>query len=134
MKLENNWRSKTLEALEKKKWQPADFDSFLVKRTHELRKKALNDFTIEDLRIMIGQQIGLDYLVPLALEVLKGNPFAEGDFYEGDLLQNVLKIESWFWNDNKQYWLTINSLIKSYEREISERKIDTSTFLKEQLN
>jgi hypothetical protein len=128
MKFENNWRFKTLEALEKKEWQPVDFDSFLIKRTHELRKKVLSDFTIEDLRIMIGQQIGLDYLIPLAIEVLTVNLFAEGDFYEGDLLQSVLKTESRFWGDNKQYLLAINSLIKNRESELSEKKIDLNGF------
>lgn len=128
MKFENNWRSKTLESLEKKKWQLSAFDSFLVKRAHELRKKVLSDFTVEDLRLMIGQQIGLYYLVPLAIEVLTVNPFAEGDFYEGDLLQNLLKIDAGFWNNNKQYWLVINSLIKNHEVELIERKIDLNGF------
>ncbi len=30
---------------------------------------------------MIGQQIGLDYLIPLAIEALKKNLFAERDYY-----------------------------------------------------
>ena len=70
MKLENNWRQKTLENLEKDYWDNPSYDSHLVKRCHELRKIPLDSFTTEDLRIMIGQQIGLDYLIPLALETL----------------------------------------------------------------
>jgi len=87
MKLENNWCYKTIENLEKDKWPQHDFDSFLVRRTQELRKIPLNELTTEDLRIMIGQQIGLDYLVPLALETLTQDIWAEGDFFEGDLLK-----------------------------------------------
>jgi hypothetical protein len=45
---------------------------------------------------MIGQNIGLEYLVPLAIERLQRDPFAAGDFYPGDFLGNVLAVESSF--------------------------------------
>ncbi|MDR3693980.1 contact-dependent growth inhibition system immunity protein [Mucilaginibacter sp.] len=80
MKLEKNWRYKTIEHLEKVKWPCHEFNSFLVNRMQELRKIPLNKFTTEDLRIMIGQEIGLYYLIPLALEKLTDNLWAEGDF------------------------------------------------------
>ena len=40
-----------------------EYYSGLVKTCHTLRKKPLKDFTVEDLRIMIGQNIGLKYLI-----------------------------------------------------------------------
>jgi hypothetical protein len=46
---------------------------------------------------MIGQNIGLDHLIPLAIEKLKQNPLAEGNFYPGDLLVNVLRADCKFW-------------------------------------
>jgi hypothetical protein len=128
MKLENNWRQKTLENLEKDFWSNADHASHLVKRCHELRKLPLNSFTTEDLRIMIGQQIGLDYLIPLAIEVLTIDLFAEGDFFEGDLLKNVLAIETDFWNNNKDHWITLNNLIKDRRSEIIAHKFETVNF------
>src|SRR5882757_1092873 len=64
---------------------------------HRLRCIPLHEFTAENLRIMIGQQIGLPYLIPLALEMLRGNPFTAGDLYEGDLLAAVLRADSRFW-------------------------------------
>lgn len=42
------------------------------------------------MRLLIGQDVGLPYLLPLALKVLRDNPMAEGDMYEGDLLSAVL--------------------------------------------
>ena len=128
MKLENNWRQKTLENLEKDFWGKPDYDSHLVKRCHELRKLPLDNFTTKDLRIMIGQQISLDYLIPLALEVLTIDLFAEGDFFEGDLLKNVLAIKTGFWNNNKNYWLTLDNLIKDRRNEINAHKFDTTNF------
>jgi hypothetical protein len=110
MKLENNWKSKTLESLENEVWLHNDFGSHLVSRTQTLRKIPLDKFTTEDLRIMIGQEIGLDYLIPLALEVLTKDLWAEGDFFEGDLLKNVLVVKTDFWNNNGNYWTMLNNL------------------------
>ena len=84
----------TLENLERDVWGPPTFTSHLVTTCHKLRKKPLQDFTVEDLRMMIGQDIGSKYLLPIALEKLQENPLAEGDFYEGDLLYNVIRSQS----------------------------------------
>lgn len=66
--MENNWLYKSLENLEKESWKISAYSSNIVKRCHELRRIPLNEFTTENLRIMIGQNIGLTYLIPLALE------------------------------------------------------------------
>jgi hypothetical protein len=130
IKLENNWRQKSLESLEKKTWPALSSDegSYLIKTCNSLRKKQLQDFTTEDLRIMIGQEIGLYFLIPLAIETLTDNLFAEGDYYEGDLLKSVLDVDTKFWDDNKDYWQQLNELIKSRRQEIKEMKFDLSKF------
>jgi len=128
MKLEHNWRFKTLEHLEKDVWGSDTFGSHLTSTIHSLRKKVLNDFTIEDLRITIGQQEGLPYLVPLAIEVLKEDISAEGDFYEGDLLKAVLTVDPKFWKENREYWETVHFLIKSKKQKVKQMEIDTDIF------
>jgi CDI immunity proteins len=89
--------TKSLQELENKDWGEPHFDSQLVQECHRLRRVPLKDFTTEDLRIMIGQNIGLDYLIHLAIEKLKQNPLVEGNFYAGDLLVNVLRSDPDFW-------------------------------------
>jgi contact-dependent growth inhibition (CDI) system CdiI-like immunity protein len=70
-----------------------------------LYTKPLRDFTVENLRVMIGQSIGLEFFVSLAVELLRDNPFAEGDYYPGDLLSVVMRIESSFWQTHPDlYW------------------------------
>ena len=130
IKLENNWRQKSLESLEKKTWPALSSDegSYLIKTCNSLRKKQLQDFTTEDLRIMIGQEIGLYFLMPLAIETLSDNLFAEGDYYEGDLLKSILDVDTKFWDDNKDYWQQLNELIKNRRQEIKEMKFDLSKF------
>jgi hypothetical protein len=83
-------RSKSLRELDGTDWGEPTFDSHLVVTCHQLRRKPLNEFTVEDLRIMVGQNISAEYLIPLAVEELERNPFAEGVFYPGDLLWSML--------------------------------------------
>lgn len=98
--LENNWKQKTLETLEKDTWQESAFDSQLIRKTTALRKIPLASFSVEDLRIIIGQHMSLDYLIPLALEKLAENLLAEGDYYKGDLLKSVQSVPVEFWDNN----------------------------------
>ena len=62
-----------------------------------MRRIPLHELNNEDLRILIGQNIGLEYLVPLAAAKLRMEPLSEGNLYPGDLLQNVLRADSKFW-------------------------------------
>ena len=102
---------KTLEELEGVVWDAPDEDSYLVTTCHALRRKPLGDFSVEDLRIMIRQGIGLPYLLPLALDVLEQNPWAEGDIYPGDLLASALRVERGFWEQAPQLRARLQTLV-----------------------
>lgn len=104
---------KTLEELESIFLEfPTNNATFLIKKVYEIRRKKLNSYTIEDLRLMIGQNQGLNYLVPIALKVLKSDPFSEGDFYEGDLLTSVLSCTCQFWQSNPEQIEMMNAVIQ----------------------
>ena len=47
--------------------------------------------------MLLGQGIGVQYLVPIALDMLKENPWAAGMHFDGDLLLNVLRIAPDYW-------------------------------------
>ncbi|MEV2238408.1 contact-dependent growth inhibition system immunity protein [Micromonospora sp. NPDC049891] len=68
-------------------------------RCTELRRKPLAEFTVEDVRIMLGQEMAVPALLPLAVHVLLRDPLAEGDYYPGDLLANVLRLPDSAWAD-----------------------------------
>ncbi|WP_432447795.1 contact-dependent growth inhibition system immunity protein [Aliiroseovarius marinus] len=78
---------KTLEEIDGQRWPTPCCASYLVATTTALRQKPLGQFTTEDLRIMIAQDIGAGVLKPFALAVLRDDPMAEGDYYPGDLLE-----------------------------------------------
>jgi hypothetical protein len=120
MKFENNWRQKSIESLEKENWGDVDpAQSGLVQRVLKLRKLPLDKFTIDDIRCMIGQQTGLPWLLELALEILEKNLFAEGDYYEGDLLNAILQIKPANWRFHKKYWVEFDKLISNRLEELN---------------
>ncbi|MDO3701886.1 contact-dependent growth inhibition system immunity protein [Micromonospora sp. C28SCA-DRY-2] len=89
----------TIEQLERNVWpDPGPDATSLVRRCTTLRRKPLAEFTVEDLRIMLGQQIGVPALLPLAVQVLLRDPLAEGHYYPGDLLTNVLRLPDSAWS------------------------------------
>lgn len=112
----------TLEELLNKQvhWMKKEEDSYLIVTCNNLHKKALSEFTIEDLRILIGQNIGLVFLIPMALKELGKNILAEGDFYPGDLLKSVLRSDSKFWKRDQQKWKVVVELYSSKRQFIQE--------------
>jgi len=110
---------------------PNENISTLVKRCIELREKKLVDFDIEDLRLMIGQKEGLQYLIPLALNALIENPFAEGDYYEGDLLESLLKAPYAFWQDHQELIFKMNLVVSKAKAMIDE--VDIIDKIKQQI-
>jgi hypothetical protein len=119
-------RSLTLEQIENHFWGEPEYDSYLVTTVHRLRKKPIADFDIEDLRIMIGQDVGLPVLIPMAIAKLHENIFAEGHYYPGDLLMNVLASKKEFWMENRGLWSEVIELVDSrldsaVNDEVSER-------------
>lgn len=90
-------RSKSLQQLDGEDWGDPAYGSHLVTECHRLRRVPVRDFDAEALRILFGQNIGLRFLIPLALDMLRVEPFVAGDCYEGDLLAAVLRADSRFW-------------------------------------
>jgi hypothetical protein len=142
-------RRKSLQELEQDDWGEPTYRSSLVITCHRLRRKPLNQFTVEDLRIMIGQQISLPILVPIAVERLEVEPLAEGRYYPGDLLAMVLKIDETFWTNHPDSFQrvcrvvgqvknalpsldeidrpTVQKLLEDAPRSLTSKELDAST-------
>ena len=121
--------TKTIEQLEKFNYgDPKDAPTPMVKRCLELCRVPLGRFTIEDLRLMIGQDFSLEYLIPIALEHLRQDLFTEGDCYPGDLLKAVVTVKPSFWLENRSLHDELNILFANRRNEIAESKIDMSLF------
>ncbi len=126
--LDSDWMSNSLEVLENDSWgEIPENESYLVTSCHRLRKKPLSDFTVEDLRMLVSQNIGLKFLIPIALDILKSDALAEGHLYPGDLLLSVLKSNKDFWNIELQEKQRLVRIFKSSENRIKEEATRFST-------
>ena len=122
-------RNKSIEQLENDYWtDEIEFPSGLVINCHKYRKIPIKDLTIEQLRLLISQNIGLEFLIEPALEKLDQNILAEGDLYEGDLLQAISTIPAEVWNENQKEFQQLERLVElnaeKLKNEIGEKQFD----------
>jgi CDI immunity proteins len=92
----------TLDDLEGVVWGEPTFPSGLVTRCHELRRKPVSEFTLADIRLLIGQSISLPILMPRALAALGADPLVEAFYYPGDLLSAVVRADRAFWQQHPE--------------------------------
>ena len=114
----------TLEELEGAGWAGTDYPSDLAERIHALGRMPLREFTEEDYRLILGQQRALDTLVPLAVELLEVDPFAEGDLYPGDLLVALTRISPGFWAANPELRERVRGLVAAAIARLSELDVE----------
>ncbi len=105
------WSQQTLTEIEGDDWGEPTYPSYVVTNSHRLRHTPLREFTAENLRLMIGQQNSLPLLMPMAIDVLEVDPFAEGDLYPGALLKMAIMVDSQFWNDHPQLWYRMDGIL-----------------------
>lgn len=96
-----------------------NYNSKLVTTCQNLRNKKLKEFTVEDLRIMINQNLNLNILIPISLDILIENPLISADYYYGDLLKSLLNVDKNFWIENDSLREILENLLidikSSYE-------------------
>jgi hypothetical protein len=121
--------TKSIEQLEKDIWKnPSEFPTDLVEKCYEYRKISIAKLTNEQIRLLISQRIGIEYLIAISLEKLERNILTECDFYEGDLLVAVSNLPTEFWNKNKTEFLIFKNIVKRnselIKNELGEKKFD----------
>lgn len=117
---------KSIEEIEQDHWRTPGADaSGLIKRVYLARKKIIDELSVEDLRLLVGQDVSLSITIPLAIQALKENLFAEGDYYPGDLLKSVLTIDPQFWTSNLALKNQVEKLCRNLG-DTAEQNINTS--------
>jgi CDI immunity proteins len=92
----------TLEELDGQRWAPPEVETSLAQTVHRLRRVPLGQFEARDLWVMIGQGVGLPYLIPKALALLERDTFVEADVSTGDLLIQVFGVDDAFWQKSPE--------------------------------
>ena len=129
MKRKNGWQYQSIESLEECDYgNPTTASTALVEKCLSYVKLPVNTLNVEQLRLLIGQEIGLLYLIPLALDELNKNILAEGDMYEGDLLKNITSVPPAFWINNRELYEEVKLLLEVNSQKISEAGINITSF------
>ncbi|MFE2297506.1 contact-dependent growth inhibition system immunity protein [Streptomyces sp. NPDC059445] len=93
-------RGCSLEELEGLRWPAPPADSTpMVRNVYELRRRPVATLAPHELARLIGQDVGLPWLLPVAVEILRdtASKQAEGGWFDDDLLYAVItrKPEVW---------------------------------------
>lgn len=68
---------KSIEQLENNYWKKeSEFPTNLIEKYFEYRKIKLSELTVEQIRLMIFQKIGIEFLIGIALKKLELNIIA----------------------------------------------------------
>jgi hypothetical protein len=73
--------------------------SSLIRHAHAYRKIPLNELEPGHIRLLLGQAVGVRYVLPLAIDMLEKDPHVEGTYYPGDLLETVSRLSPSYWAD-----------------------------------
>jgi hypothetical protein len=90
---------------------------------------------LSDIRFMISQNVGLEYLVPLAIEKLTADIFLEATFYEGDLLfalLTIINLEPNYWHSHLNQKQDLINLFESNKKNL--KKLKTTSEIRKKIN
>lgn len=112
-------KSRSLEEIEDDRWgDPPDDATRLVSTAYALRKRPVGALDAEGLRLLISQQIGLDTVVPLAIDQVERDPLAEGDFYPGDLLDALIRrVPDSYWQAHEDQRTRVRAVAEALDPE-----------------
>ena len=110
----------TLEQLENDIWPEPDVHTSLIDTCHRLRKIPIDDLGAGDIRMLVGQRIGVRHLVPVAIQLLDADPMLDAALYPGDLLTAVLRADANYYRGFPKLRNQLVSIASRAQQSISE--------------
>ncbi|MCP4619211.1 MAG: hypothetical protein GY844_22580 [Bradyrhizobium sp.] len=121
---------RTLEELDGQNWgEPETAPTPMVARCLRLRRTPLHLLRQSDLRLLIGQKIGLKYVVPKAMAIISKDALIETEHFPGDLLCALLKIDSDYWSQKTEELKWLMSVAQSVANQYGKIVGDCESFL-----
>lgn len=94
------------------------YPTSLVGRGEAALATPLEDLTLEQIRLLVSQQFGLEPILPLAYNAMFPNPLVSVTFYDGDLLCACLRVKSEFWQEHPELWDRLHEILESLDRAL----------------
>ena len=112
--------NRSIEELENDFWDEPAFPSYVVTTCHRARKKPVSALSHEEIRCLIGQKIGLPYLLPVAADILENEPLTECAYFPGDLLLALLRLDLNDWAQNRNALQRFRGIIRESRTQIEQ--------------
>jgi contact-dependent growth inhibition (CDI) system CdiI-like immunity protein len=93
-------------------------------------QKPARDLDAQEVRLLVSQNLALEYSAPLALQLLKAGPMVSGGAYYGDLLNACLTLEPGFWAQNRSVFIQFRELLSNIRTIDTEINARVDAFLK----
>ena len=96
----------------------------LVENAHSLRRIPICELDVKDIRFLIGQNIGVKYLVPIALNILEADILVDAFYYPGDLLMaRLLKLQEEYWKESPAERARLVYLLRKSKEMLSDTEL-----------
>jgi hypothetical protein len=105
-----------------KDFQITGSEAGFIQKIHAIRNKCLRDFTVDEVRACLAQDIGAVYLAQKALGFLETNPWIEAEHYEGDLLNACIDISDDYWKEEKDNRERMRNILQAANEKIAMGK------------
>jgi hypothetical protein len=102
---------------------PPRFTSSLIENIERLQDMHPSQYTIEDLCEIIGQQMNLGSVTPIAIGKLRADPLSRVGLYTGELLRLMLNIDQGHWRNRQDQKTELRAIIESLSPEDIEELI-----------
>jgi CDI immunity proteins len=102
---------KSLNALLGWKTEKGPFPTPLVEKVNAALDVPLKDLKWPQVRLLIGQNIGLEFLMPWAIGAVTKRPLYCAELYDGDLLVTCLRVERDYWIAHMDQWHAMSSVL-----------------------
>lgn len=77
-----------------------------------LRRKPLESLTDGEVRLAVGQKVGFPHILELAIQRLRAHPLIEGDYYPGDVLAALIRLDEGDWEGSNDLLAELAELFR----------------------
>lgn len=108
-----NLLSKSLNEIYGLSPQSPALDTYVIRTACAAMQKPLHMLTAEEIRLLIGQKTGLRELLPLAVGILREEPWIQTCYYAGDLLEQCRRLDAQDWHECPAAYTAFQEILTS---------------------
>ena len=119
---------RSLNELMKLEPSPPPYVTPMVEQIEIAYATPLKNLSVDQVRLLVGQQIGLEFVMPRALYELSKNPLVDASYYQGDLLNACLSVDREFWMEHEGHWYDLNTIFEALRETMKDIEKQSESF------